>query len=86
MSKKKICAFLGITLLLTGCFTDSEGATKALDDMGFTDIKTGGYNYFACSQDDWYHTSFTAKNQNGKLVKGTVCAGFLFKNSTVRFD
>lgn len=75
-------------IFLTACnpVTDPEGATKALEDLGFTDIQIGGYAFFACSEDEWNHTSFTAKNPQGKIVTGTVCSGLMFKNSTVRFN
>lgn len=72
-------------LLLAAC-TNPTDATKALDDLGFTEIQIGGYAWFACSKDDFYHTSFTAKNPQGKIVTGTVCSGMWFKNSTVRFN
>lgn len=69
---------------LTGC-TNSTDAINALQDTGFTDIQMTGYRFFSCSKDDFYHTGFIAKNIQGRTVKGTVCSGFLFKNSTVRF-
>ncbi len=53
--------------------------------MGFTNIRTTGYKWFACSEDDWYHTGFIATNPQGMEVGGVVCSGFFFKNSTVRF-
>lgn len=73
-----------LAILLMGC-SNSNDANKALKAMGFTDIKTTGYKWFACSDDDWYHTGFEAKNPQGVIVNGTVCSGFFFKNSTVRF-
>lgn len=72
-------------LFLTGC-TNKNDAYNALDDAGFKNIQITGYSFFACSKDDFYHTGFIAINQNGKQVKGTVCSGFLFKNSTIRFS
>lgn len=74
-----------LALVLTAC-TDPKGAVRALDDLGMTDVSTGGYAVFACSKDDFYHTSFVAKNPQGKIIKGTVCSGLVFKNSTVRFQ
>ena len=71
-------------LLLAGC-TDPPSATRALDNLGMTEIEMTGYQIFDCSQGDVFHTGFKAKNPNGKPVTGTVCAGW-FKNSTVRFD
>lgn len=73
-----------IALLCAGC-TDSDGAINALENEGFTEIRITGYNVFACSEDDFYHTSFSAKNSNGKTVTGTVCAGMFLKGSTIRY-
>jgi len=71
-------------LLLTGC-TSQQDAERALDGAGFTNIQMTGYNFMACSEDDFYHTGFVAKNPQGNTVSGTVCSGMLFKSATVRF-
>lgn len=71
-------------LLLTGC-TDNSGARKAIEDAGLTLVEVGGYGWLQCSEDDVFHTKFTAKNANGKTVTGVVCSGW-FKGKTVRFD
>jgi hypothetical protein len=73
-----------LATLLTGC-SNSNDAHRALEAMGFTDIQTTGYKWFACSDYDFYHTGFVAKNPQGYTVNGVVCSGFFFKNSTVRF-
>lgn len=73
-----------LALLLTAC-TSPTDATRALQSAGYTQISTGGFNVFACSQYDFYHTSFSATNVLGKRVSGTVCSGLLFKSATVRF-
>jgi hypothetical protein len=80
--KMLICSLF---LTLAAC-TSSSDAVNALQDAGFTDIQLTGYSWFACSKDDFYHTGFIAKNPQGKTIKGTVCSGFLFKNSTIRFS
>ena len=80
---KKVLLILMI-IFMTGC-TNSGDATKALTALSFADIKMTGYHWFACAEDDFYHTGFTAKNPQGRIVSGTVCSGILFKNSTVRF-
>ena len=72
-------------LLLAAC-TSPESATRVLTSNGYTDVRMTGYNFFACSQDDVFHTGFEAKSPNGTPVKGTVCAGLIFKNSTIRFE
>ena len=73
-----------ITMLVTGC-VDKKEANKTLTNAGFSNIKTYNYSWFACSEDDFYHTKFTAINPIGKEVSGVVCSGLLFKNSTIRF-
>lgn len=65
--------------------TNEKAASKALDAMGFEILRFTGYEFFACSKGDFYHTGFVAKNANGKIVTGTVCSGLIFKDSTVRF-
>ncbi len=71
-------------LSLSSC-TNSNDGYKALTSMGFTEIEFTGYSFWGCSEDDFYHTGFRAKNPQGMIVTGTVCSGFLFKKSTVRF-
>lgn len=80
-----ICFFIiGIIAPLSGC-TSRKDANHALKSAGYTDIKTNGYAWFACSKDDFHHTKFTATNVRGKIVSGTVCSGLFFKNATIRF-
>jgi len=76
---------LAIFLLFCGC-TDPQHATKILSDQGYKDIRITGYSFFACSEHDFYHTGFQAKSPTGTPVSGTVCAGLIFKNSTIRFE
>ena len=73
-----------LAILLAGC-SNSNDAKRALDAMGFSNIRTTGYSWWTCSDDDFYSTGFVATNQQGKEVRGAVCSGFFFKNSTVRF-
>lgn len=63
-------------LLLTAC-TDPETAVRAAEGVGLTDVKTSGYNMWACGDDYTYTTEFTAKNAHGKEVSGVVCSGYL---------
>ena len=70
-------------LLASGCTAPS--ATKdALKSQGFTEIETNGYAVFGCSDDDEFHTKFTATNPNGQRVTGVACCGWL-KNCTLRW-
>ena len=71
-------------VLLTGC-SDPKGAARALDDLGFTDVRLQGWSFFGCSKGDGFTTRFEAVNPQGKRVAGVVCSGW-FKGSTVRFD
>ena len=75
---------LSIGFVMSGC-TNRTDAERALKAEGFSDIKITGYSWFACSEDDFYHTGFEATNHNGAKVKGTVCSGLLFKNATIRY-
>ncbi len=82
---KKLIAITAVLLLATAC-TNNNDAMRVLQENGFTDIQMTGYNWFACSKDDTYHSGFTAKSVTGVQVSGTVCQGLLFKNSTIRFN
>lgn len=73
-----------LVLCLTAC-TDSDKATRTLQQAGYTDIHTTGYVIFGCSEDDQYHTSFVAKGPTGVATTGVVCGG-VFKGSTIRMD
>ncbi len=81
---KRILLLVILALSLTGCYNGND-ARNALEAQGFTDIEITGHSWIACSEDDFYNTGFVATNPQGKRVKGTVCSGFLFKNSTVRW-
>ena len=70
-------------LLCTAC-TDEANTERTLKAHGFTQIRTTGYEPFACSEDDTFKTGFSAKNPAGDYVQGTVCCGWM-KNCTVRF-
>lgn len=80
---KKLIALFALSLV--AC-TDPDNASRVLREQGYTEIRITGYNMMACSDDDHYHTGFTAKSPNGTQVNGTICAGLLFKNSTIRFE
>jgi hypothetical protein len=78
---------MGPGLLLAGC-ADEEGARRALDNAGYTEIRVYApplLHITMCGDNDFYKTRFSAKNVNGKALTGTVCSG-QFKGSTIRFD
>lgn len=70
---------------LTAC-TDPKNAQRILEDNGYTDVRLTGYSWFSCGQGDTYRDGFIAKSPVGRDVEGTVCSGWLFKNSTIRFE
>lgn len=82
---KKILMAVALLFMVIGC-TNNTDATRILEENGYTGIEMTGYNFFACGKDDFYHTGFSAKSPIGKTVRGTVCSGILFKNSTIRFE
>lgn len=82
-----VVVFMTVAFLVSGC-SDKQGATRALEGLGYTNIETHGYSFldsYSCSKDDWYVTKFNALGPTGVPVSGVVCSGFLFKGSTVRF-
>jgi len=86
--KLRLMLFALVTLTgmsMTGC-TNAPTATRILEDQGYADIHMTGYRFFACSDDDWYHSGFEAVTSSGKHVTGVVCQGLLFKASTIRLD
>jgi hypothetical protein len=72
-------------LLLCAC-TNDEHARQVLTSAGYTNIDMTGYDWFACSKDDWYHSGFAAKGPTGQIVSGVVCEGLIFKASTIRLN
>jgi hypothetical protein len=74
---------LASCLLLAGC--DEEGAKRAIEAYGFSDVSLTGMPWYGCAQDDddFYNTKFTAKAANGRPVNGVACGG-PFKGWTVR--
>lgn len=81
---RKLVATIFSLITLAGC-TDPRAATKALDDMTFKEIEITGWRLWGCGDNYTFTTGFRAKNQNGKVVTGMVCSGWL-KGSSVKFD
>ncbi|QFR55967.1 hypothetical protein CPT_Muldoon_010 [Serratia phage Muldoon] len=80
---KYVLIALGM-LALVGC-TDATEAKRILKNEGYTDVQMTGYDFFACSEDDMFHTGFVGTNAAGNRVEGTICSGLFFKNSTIRY-
>lgn len=72
------------TLILAGC-SDPDGAKRAVEALGLTDVQTHGWSAWGCGKGDDFTTRFSATNAQGKRVTGVVCGGWL-KGSTVRID
>jgi len=73
-----------LAVFISGC-TNKDKTKETLYKSGFSDVKTGGYDFFACGRDDIFSTHFKAKNPAGNYVEGTVCCGRFFKGCTVRY-
>jgi hypothetical protein len=71
-----------VAVTLAGCSSEND-ARKALTGAGYSNIQTDGYSVFGCSEDDTFHTKFTAKGPSGQPVEGVVCSGWL-KGGTIR--
>ncbi len=80
--RKIICLFL---ISFLGACTDESATLETLRKAGYSDAKTTGYKYFACSDSDDTHTGFVAKNPKGETVEGVVCCGYFMKACTIRF-
>lgn len=81
---KKLIIGIAVLMSLAAC-SQPDKAQQVLTKAGYTDIKTGGYGMFSCSDDDTFKTKFTAKGPSGQQVEGVVCGG-VFKGSTIRID
>lgn len=84
--KKKIMswAIILILFIIIAC-TNEMSMKNLLENEGYTEIEFTGYSWFSCGESDFYHSGFRAKNKNGKIIEGTVCEGFLFKDKTIRY-
>lgn len=82
--KTLITISLFVSVFWIGCVAPDE-ARRVLEQQGYTEIQTGGYAFWACSEDDRIRTKFTATSPSGHRVSGAVCSGLLLKNSTIRF-
>jgi len=81
---KRVFTSILLAFALAGC-TQTDRATMALTDAGFTNIEITGYAFLACAEHDTFSTGFRAKGPTGKTVSGAVCSG-VFKSQTIRFD
>lgn len=78
---KKILILLA--LLITTACSDQTTAKRLLEEQGYKNIAITGYVWMGCSEDDTFHTGFTATSAAGSQVKGVVCSDW-FKGATIR--
>ncbi|MGZ3681731.1 MAG: hypothetical protein ACXVDI_24485 [Ktedonobacterales bacterium] len=78
----KRLTILTVLAALAAC-SDNDGARKALEGAGYSDIQVTGYEFTGCGENDWTSTGFRAKGPTGKPVEGVVCGGWP-KGSTIR--
>lgn len=74
-----------LALLFLASCTSEDDTIRTLRAAGYTQIRTNGYGWFACAEEDTYATKFIAKNPAGQTASGVVCCGLVMKNCTVRF-
>lgn len=83
---KKAVLFLFVALMIS-C-TDPQGATRLLEDSGYTNIELTGYDFWAAKKGDLTSTGFKATSTNGRIVSGAVTAtglpGWPFTTYTIR--
>ncbi len=73
---------LAVALVGPRACTAPGRSRRALEDEGFEDIETGGYDIWSCGSGDQFHTRYKA-TRSGRRVSGVVCCGIL-KGCTVR--
>jgi len=71
------------SLCASGCY-DTDRATAVLRSQGYTNIEIEGYDPWRCDDKDTFSTGFTATNQFGYRVRGTVCSNYL-RGAVIRF-
>ena len=79
---------LMISALFVCSCTNSDAFLKGkeqLENMGYTDIRSTGYNALCCGENDTFSNGFIATAKNGNVVTGCICSGLL-KGITIRFE
>lgn len=81
---KKGFLLLGLFALTVVLIPDpTEKSKKILQDQGYWNIKTTGYEPFICG-DDMFSVGFEAMTKDSAFVRGSVCSGPT-KGFTIRF-
>jgi hypothetical protein len=73
-----------------GAFVDESVAVRALEKSGYSHVRITDHKWFVvglrgCGRDAARFDAI-ARNPAGQEVKVFVCAGWLFKGATVRFE
>ena len=86
---KALAVGVGLLMFAGGC-TAPEKTRALLESQGYTAVAIHGWQPYSCSTGeggDWFSTGFSAYAPVTELpISGTVCAGLLFKDATIRFD
>ena len=69
----KFVNILVVATILSGCY-DSDIATAALTDSGYTKIRITGFNPKNCHFSSVVSTGFEARDVSGLPVNGSVCS------------
>ena len=79
-----VIIFILSIFILSRCY-DESGATKTLNNSGFTNVTIHGRSWFKCSKNGMFSTKFSATGPTGAKVTGAVCGGWLAGN-VIRLD
>lgn len=77
-----IAIVLALAIVTSSC-TNDNGARKALEAQGFSNIQLTGWAAAMCGEDDTC-TGFVATGPTGRRVEGAVGCGYWFKGCTIR--
>jgi hypothetical protein len=85
-----VMVLLLILLTVRGSCNAPESAIEASVKAGFSEVNVLQHHYLfvalqGCSNSDAAKFDMIGKNPSGKAVHFSVCQGFLFKDSTIRF-
>lgn len=73
-----IISIVFLAAFMVAC-TNEYRTKQFLTKKGFSFIKINGFSFNSCPDNEFYRTSFTAYNQNGKKIKSFVCCGLISK-------
>jgi hypothetical protein len=68
---KRVIVLIAVIIVLSSC-SDADGTKVFLQEQGYTEIETTGYDLWADGKDDWTTTGFVATSPNGERIRGAV--------------